>query len=244
MVDGINDLLYVSKRQRICWISFLSVCLVMRELCVWGIRSMRYWGAFLFTMSCNRVNLCMFRLVCRVAHPVSRYSNVCEVCLFAPVTICAARICRFSSCDFNCLVELSKTTSLYSNTGLINDMYIISSVYRGSLYFNESIIFIRLEAVAHICSTWTDHVNLLSSQRPRCLWHDTFCNTALSKSIGTAIVGLFLLDINMDTDFSMLTCTSHCLDHSWITKRSLLISFTAEIMLRFLTTRNKDVSSA
>ena len=155
---------YVSKRQRICWISFLSVCLVMRELCVWGIRSMRYWGAF-FTMSCNRVNLCMFRLVCRVAHPVSRYSNVCEVCLFAPVTICAARICRFSSCDFNCLVELSKTTSLYSNTGLINDMYIISSVYRGSLYFNESIIFIRLEDVAHICSTWTDHVNLLSIQR-------------------------------------------------------------------------------
>ena len=41
----------------------------------------------------------------------------------------------------------------------------------------------------------------------------------------------------MDTDFSMLTCTSHCWDHSWITKRSLLISFTAEIMLRFLTSR-------
>ena len=75
MVDGINYLLYVFKRQRICWISFLSVCLVMRELCVWGIRSMRYWGAFLFTMSCNMVNWCMYRLVCRVAHPVSRYSK-------------------------------------------------------------------------------------------------------------------------------------------------------------------------
>ena len=48
IVDGINDLLYVSKRQRIYWISCLSVCLVMRELCDWGIRSMRYLGALLF----------------------------------------------------------------------------------------------------------------------------------------------------------------------------------------------------
>ena len=125
----------------------------MRELCDWGIRSMRYLGALLFTMSCNRVSLCMCLLVCKVAHPVSRYSNVCDVCLFAPVTIWAARICRFSSADFKCSVQLSKTTSLYSNTGLIKDIYIVSSVYLGSLYFKDSIIFILLETVAHVCST-------------------------------------------------------------------------------------------
>ena len=87
---------------------------------------------------------------CSDSQQISLYRLFIETSLVAPVAILAASFCILSSSYFSACVQLSHMLSPYSNNGLMNVVYIVSSDFLSSLNLSFLITLILNHALSFI----------------------------------------------------------------------------------------------
>ena len=162
--------------------------------------------------------------------------------LVAPVTIKAASIWIFSKSFFSYWVQLSLTTSAYSNIGLINVKYIVWSVFLSNWNLSIRRRFTLFHALKAISCTCSCQEHDLFKINPKCLWLSTFLIWVLSIYKGGWAGGTVFREIISSSVLLGLKLTNHCFDHSCILFKSAFIKLAAVSGLS--TIKYSEVSSA
>ena len=119
---------------------------------------------------------------------------------------------------------LSHNSHAYSKSGLMYKRYSLSKLVRLRRYFNLRRMFICLDTLLLILSTWLFHLASLLNVTPKCLW-EVVMGTDFPLKEKSRFSGTLRLEKIRISVLSGLNDISHFLDHISISFKSWAITF-------------------